>query len=426
MFKYIHAADIHLDSALHGLDRYEGAPVDEIRGATRRAFDNLVELAIDEGVAFVLLAGDLYDGDWKDYNTGLYFVARMRRLAEAGIKVFIVAGNHDAASRLTRHLRLPENVTLFDTRRPERVVLPELNVSVCGQGFANRAITEDLSRGYPQGDPQLFNIGLLHTCLDGKAGHEPYAPCTVDGLTTKGYQYWALGHVHKREEVSRDPWIVFPGNVQGRHIRETGAKGCTLVTVEHGEVAEVVHRDLDVMRWSVCELEVSGSDTVDRVYELVRDALQQELDLAQGRPVAVRLLLHGACAAHPGLHLERERWIQEYRALAAGIGGAGIWLEKVSFETSLVASVDDMRGADDALGGLLGGLQKLVFDEAALHALSAELADLRRKLPPELLAGEEAYDPADPEQIEAALEDIRSLLVNRLLSPDPAPCRYGR
>ena len=421
MFKYIHAADIHLDSALHGLDRYEGAPVDEIRSATRRAFDNLVELAIDEGVAFVLLAGDLYDGDWKDYNTGLYFVERMGRLAEAGIKVFIVAGNHDAASRITRHLRLPENVTLFGTRKPERVVLADLNVAVCGQGFSTRAVTEDLSQGYPQGDPQLFNIGLLHTCLDGKAGHEPYAPCTVDGLRSKGYQYWALGHVHKREEVSQDPWIVFPGNIQGRHIRETGAKGCTLVTVEHGEVGEVEHRDLDVMRWSVCELDVTGSDTVDDIYELVREALQQELDLAEGRPVAVRLILRGACAAHSGLHLERERWIQEYRALATGIGGAGIWLEKVSFKTSPVALVDDMHRADDALGGLLGGLQNLVFDETALAALANELADLRRKLPPELLGGEDPYDPADPEQLKGALEDIRSLLVNRLLSTDPVP-----
>ena len=100
--KFIHAADIHLDSALRGLERYEGAPVEEIRSATRRAFDNLVQLAIDEQVAFVLLAGDLYDGDWKDYNTGLYLVGQMQRLHDASIPVFIVAGNHDAASQITK------------------------------------------------------------------------------------------------------------------------------------------------------------------------------------------------------------------------------------------------------------------------------------------------------------------------------------
>ena len=173
MFKFIHSADIHLDSSLHGLERYEGAPVDEIRGATRRAFDNLIELSTDEEVAFVLLVGDLYDGDWKDYNTGLYFVERMGRLREAGIRVLIVMGNHDAASQITKLLRLPDNVTLFSTRHPEQVILEDLNVAIYGQGFATRAVTDDLSQAYPQGDPQLFNIGLLHNCLDGKPGQEP-------------------------------------------------------------------------------------------------------------------------------------------------------------------------------------------------------------------------------------------------------------
>ena len=368
---FIHAADIHLDSALHGLERYDGAPVDEIRSATRRAFDNLIELAIDEDVDLVLLAGDLYDGDWKDYNTGLYFIDRMSRLREADIRVFMVAGNHDAASQITKHLRLPDNVTMFATSKPERVVLDDLGVAIYGQGFANRAVTEDLTQAYPQGDPQLFNIGLLHTCLDGKPGHEPYAPCTVDGLRSKGYQYWALGHVHKREEVSRDPWIVFPGNTQGRHIRETGPKGCTLVTVDNGEISEVMHRDLDVLRWSLCEVDVTASETVDDVYEKVREALQQALDSTEGRLLAARLVLYGTCAAHSHIHAEIEHWIQEYRALAMGLGGAGIWLEKVSLKTQPSISVDSILARDDALGGLLRAIRDMELDESALGQLAA-------------------------------------------------------
>ena len=416
--KFIHAADIHLDSALHGLERYEGAPVEEIRRATRRAFDNLIELAIDEQVAFVLLVGDLYDGDWKDYNTGLYFVERMGRLRDASIRVFIVAGNHDAASQITKHLRLPDNVTLFSTRKPERVVLDDLGVSICGQGFATRAVTDDISQGYPQGDPQLLNIGLLHTCLDGKPGHEPYAPCTVDGLRSKGYQYWALGHVHKREEVSQDPWIVFPGNIQGRHIREIGPKGCTLVTVNAGEIVVVEHRDLDVMRWSICELDVSAAETVDDIYEQVREGLQLALDAAEGRPVAVRLVLYGACSAHLKLHAERERWIQEYRALATGLGGAGIWLEKISIKTRPVVSTDEVLERDDALSGLLRAIHDMDLDSSALDGLADEMSVLRQKLPAELLAGDDPFDPANPEFLKETLEDIKELLVNRLLSTE--------
>ena len=416
--KFIHAADIHLDSALHGLERYEGAPVEEIRSATRRAFDNLIELAIDEQVAFVLLVGDLYDGDWKDYNTGLYFVERMGRLRDASIRVFIVAGNHDAASQITKHLRLPDNVTLFSTRKPERVVLDDLGVSICGQGFATRAVTDDISQGYPQGDPQLLNIGLLHTCLDGKPGHEPYAPCTVDGLRSKGYQYWALGHVHKREEVSQDPWIVFPGNIQGRHIREIGPKGCTLVTVDGGEIAAVEHRDLDVMRWSICELDVSATETVDDIYEQVRESLQSALDAADGRPVALRLVLYGACSAHLKLHADRERWIQEYRALATGLGGAGIWLEKISIKTMPAISTDEVLERDDALSGLLRAIHDMELDSSVLDELADEMSVLRQKLPAELLAGDDPFDPANPEFLKETLEDIKELLVNRLLSTE--------
>ena len=156
--KFLHAADIHLDSALHGLQRYEGAPVEAIRGATRRAFDNLIDLAVAEQVAFVLLAGDLFDGDWKDYNSGLYFVACMQRLRDASIRVFIIAGNHDAASQISRKLRLPDNVTQFSTSKPQRVLLDDLpdgsGVAIVGQGFATRAVTDDLSAAYPQADPQ--------------------------------------------------------------------------------------------------------------------------------------------------------------------------------------------------------------------------------------------------------------------------------
>lgn len=416
--KFIHSADIHLDSALHGLERYEGAPVEEIRSATRRAFDNLIELAIDEQVAFVLLVGDLYDGDWKDYNTGLYFVERMGRLRDASIRVFIVAGNHDAASQITKHLRLPDNVTLFSTRKPERVVLDDLGVSICGQGFATRAVTDDISQDYPQGDPQLLNIGLLHTCLDGKPGHEPYAPCTVDGLRSKGYQYWALGHVHKREEVSQDPWIVFPGNIQGRHIRELGPKGCTLVTVDGGEIVAVEHRDLDVMRWSICELDVSVTETVDDIYEQVREGLQLALDAAEGRPVAVRLVLYGACSAHLKLHADRDRWIQEYRALATGLGGAGIWLEKISIKTKPAISTDEVLERDDALSGLLRAIHDMELDSSVLDELADEMSVLRQKLPAELLAGDDPFDPANPEFLKETLEDIKELLVNRLLSTE--------
>jgi DNA repair exonuclease SbcCD nuclease subunit len=179
------------------------------------AFRNLIDTALEEHVAFVLIAGDLYDGDWPDWRTGLFFIEQVGRLAGAGIPLIMVAGNHDAASVITRNLRLPEHVTLLPYDQSGRIVLQDYGVAIHGRSFATRAVTEDLSRNCPDPVPGLFNIGLLHTSLTGRPGHDNYAPTTPDTLTLKGYDYWALGHVHAREVVQEEPWIVFPGNLQG-------------------------------------------------------------------------------------------------------------------------------------------------------------------------------------------------------------------
>ena len=269
--KFLHTADLHLDSPLHGLERYPGAPVARIRTATRQALERLVDLAIAEEVSFVLIAGDIYDGDWKDYNTGLYFAAQMSRLRDSEIRVFLISGNHDAASQISKTLRLPENVHTFSHRRPESVEVDQLGVVVHGQSFAKREMLENISAHYPAAIEGLFNIGMLHTSATGRPGHENYAPCSVEELVSKGYHYWALGHVHAREILRENPWIVFPGNTQGRQIRESGVKGASLVTVEDFQVVSVEHRAADVLRWYLCEVDCAEARNGDDVMHLVRN-----------------------------------------------------------------------------------------------------------------------------------------------------------
>jgi len=416
--KFIHSADVHLDSPLCGLERYEGAPLDAIRGASRRAFQNLIQLAIDEEVAFVLLAGDLFDGDWRDYNSGLFFIGQIRRLQEAGIKAFVVAGNHDAASQMSKTLRPPENLYRFSTRAAESIRLEELGVVIHGQGFATRAVSEDLSARYPLADPALFNIGLLHTALDGRAGHAPYAPCTLDGLRSRGYDYWALGHVHRREVVAEDPWVVFPGNLQGRHARETGAKGCSLVEVDGGRLVRVEHRPLDLVRWSVCDVDLTEICHLDEVYDRVGRALAAALTAADGRLVAARVRLRGGCALHNQLRADPERVTNECRALAETMAAGEIWIEKLVLDTERAVSETAALARDDAFGGLLRSIRDLDLDAGRLAALRVELADLSAKLPPELRAEPEALNPEDPEYIRSCLEDVKALLLERLLRAD--------
>ncbi|MFA6499537.1 MAG: DNA repair exonuclease [Desulfurivibrionaceae bacterium] len=412
MFTFLHAADIHLDSPLRGLESYADAPVEQLRQATRKAFDNLIDLAIDERVAFVLLAGDLYDGEWKDYHTGLFFIDRLSRLRKANIRVFLVSGNHDAASQISKSLRLPDNAHLFSTKQPETVILDELGVAVHGQGYHTRALAENIARNYPQALPHYLNIGLLHTSLTGRQGHEPYAPCSLDDLKARGYEYWALGHVHNREEVSQSPWIVFPGNIQGRHIHEAGAKGATLVRVEEGRIAAVEHRDLDVLRWSLCRVDLTECATVDQAIDAVRQGMEAEQASGDGRTLAIRLHLVGETAIHAVLHRDSATLTEEFRALAAGIGE--MWLEKVVFATQRPVALAETLGEGTPMADLIQAIERLDFQPAALMELVPEIGVLQSKLPPELLH-EGTLIAASPTGAGSLCEEVKELLIARLL-----------
>ncbi|MDB5351843.1 MAG: metallophosphoesterase [Planctomycetota bacterium] len=411
MFKFLHAADLHLDSPLRGLERYVGCPADEVRTSSRRALVNLVEMAIVEQVAFVVIAGDIYDGDLPDYGACLFLNDQMLRLKEAKIPVYLIQGNHDAESHMTRHLKLPENVHRFPTDRPGSEVVAGCDAVIHGQGFASRAVTENLAGAYPAARPGLFNVGLLHTCVEGREGHDRYAPCSLDDLRSKTYDYWALGHIHTFEILATDPHIVFAGNLQGRHARETGAKGAVLVTVDGGRVKTLDHRPLDVMRWAVRRVDATGAKTED---DLLERAGERLLALAgeDGRlPTAVRLEIHGPCAAHDRLAGRYESLVAGIRALAQDVGGGRLWIEKVAVRTSPERARDE---PDGSIRVLLDYLDAIRADETKLAALGGELADLKKKLPAGWADGGDRLDLDDPVRILATLEQIGSDLVNAL------------
>ena len=416
MFKFIHAADIHLDSPLRGLSRYESAPVETIRNACRRAFENLVDLAIEEEVAFVLLAGDLYDGQWKDYSTGIFLSKQMGRLGQHNIQVFSVSGNHDAANRMTKSLDSPSNMKIFSSKKVETVKLDDLGVAIHGRSFPAQHVDENLAAGFSSAEKGLFNIGLLHTSLDGRGGHANYAPCSLDDLRSKEYQYWALGHIHKQEIVEGEPHIIFPGCIQGRHIREAGAKGCVLVSVDDDAVSNIEKISLDVLRWTLCYIDITDIDEMYEVLERVRKAIDQERMSAKDRPLAMRIRLQGATKIADELAAYPEKLEQQIKALGAETAGDNLWIERIENTTTGKLDLESTLIDDSAIGKLLNDILNITNGAADIDGLKDKIAELRQKAPSEAFGEDSILNLDDEQTVHRIIKEAKHMLIGRLLT----------
>ena len=414
-FSFLHCADIHLDSPLRGLAAQDGNAPRMIRTACRRAFETLVEDAIDDHAAFVVIAGDLYDGDWRDCNTGLFFIQQMGKLNSEGIEVYLAYGNHDAESQITRRLTLPGNVHVFPADHAETFIHEPTGVALHGRSFATRDVTENLVPSYPAPFPGTFNIGVLHTGLGGSRGHANYAPCTLDDLAATTYDYWALGHVHKAEVVCRNPWVVFPGNIQGRHIRETGPKGYARVTVSEGAV-DIAPVAVDVVRWAHVNVDLTGCADHDEALARMRRRIENaEAHEADGRLIACRVELTGRTELSGSLVTRENELLQEARAMALGLGEDRAWIERVVVSTDMSGGteIDDEKLRD--IADLMAGAGD---DPDLLELLRKDFSRLAAKLPAEITRnpGTDLLKLVTDQDFEALLQRERANVVSRFQS----------
>jgi len=417
--KFIHTADIHLDSPLRGLASYPDAPVDRLRTATRDAFTNLVNLAIDEAVDFMVIAGDVYDGDWKDFNTGLYFIKEMGRLRRAHIPVYLLYGNHDADSEMTKGLELPDNVHVFSSRKGETFHIEALKVALHGRSFKQAATTESLLPSYPTPVPGWLNIGVLHTALEGNHAHARYAPCTVAELQAKGYQYWALGHVHEHWMLRGDTTIAYPGNLQGRHIRETGPRGALLIEADGADITSIDRIELDVLRWHVLEVAIDAAQSSRDALSLARQGMTELLEsVPSAIPLAIRVVFTGCSPAHTQLVRDDAQLRQELIGQALTLDAERIWIEKVRLQsTAPAADFLSPQAGGELLADLSTMAQAAQEDPDFLASLQAEWRTLLEKMPHEVLLQSEemAALRQDPTaQLTPRIEQATALLVSRM------------
>jgi DNA repair exonuclease SbcCD nuclease subunit len=420
--KFIHAADIHLDSPLQSLVLQDQAQLTRMRRACRDAFERLVDFSIEQQVAFVLLAGDLYDHNAPNMQTAVFLRTQLARLEKNGIRVVIVKGNHDADNKITSALALPANTRILSDRKPETVLFDDLPVRVAihGQSFKGGPVSENLAASYPAAKPGYVNIGILHTSLSGDIEHDAYAPCKLEDLTTRGYDYWALGHIHKGAKLLDDPWIVYPGNLQGRHAKETGPKGCMLVEVDDDRISTVELVDLAVVRWELAVADLKGKTREADLVEAIRAALAQAYKAADSRLTAVRLILAGETPLHDAIERRPSRLLQTVLELAAEIGGDDIWIEKIRNDTvrPLIAPKSQVNETANDLTQIM---EEVASDTEQVNVLlQKELEPLRTKLPEELkeLPALKLLD--DPSLVLSALARLRPRLTSRLAGEEDA------
>ncbi len=407
-FRFVHAADLHLDSPLMGLG-------ERVQNATFTALSRIVGICLRERVDFLVLAGDLFDAKDRSVRARLGLRKELARLDAAGIRSFIVHGNHDPLTSDVAGATLPPSVKVFGTAWEEVPITREGRVlcRVQGISYPEERVTEDLSRHFSRGGPE-FTVGLLHANVGGCAAHADYAPCTLEDLTERGLDYWALGHVHTRAEhrLESGSLAVYPGNPQGRHVNEQGERGCVLVDVTD-RTATTRFLAVDSVRWHRLDLDTSEiyslealltsaeercvvacQDAVDahavRLTLTGRSVLRAELTMPGALGQLEDQLRESLAARTPPILLEslkdRSQPDLDIAALAASGGLTGTLASYVHHGVESRAVLDDLWSEEE--------IKKL---DAALHRLSlprtreaaAELVKLSGQRALELLLEED-------------------------------------
>ena len=382
-FRFLHAADLHLDTPFTGMRRVDASLVATLRDATTRAFDNLVKAALEHSVAFVVIAGDIYDGPERGVRAQLAFRNGLDRLAQAGIPSFVVHGNHDPVEDGWSAVRKwPDGVTVFG---PESVATVPVErdgqtlALIHGISYARRETRDNLALGFRRDRAECLQVGVLHCNAGAHADYAPYSPCSVDDLMSAGLDYWALGHVHVRHFLYEgSPWIAYPGNLQGLSPKpsELGAKGALLVDVDDGQVASVDFLPLDVVRFDAFDLDIAELVDVAGLIDALVGAARERAATHGGRTAVLRMSLTGRGAVHLDLrrsHVRDQVLVPVRTALASAI--PAVWLDAIDDRTSPELDVAALRGRGDFAADLIATVDSVLATSAGRADLIASYVD---------------------------------------------------
>jgi exonuclease SbcD len=378
--RFVHASDLHLDSPFSGLRSLAPEIAETLYQATFNAYDNIIDLCIQEQVDALLIAGDIFDGADRSLRAQLKFVDGLNRLEEANIRSFICHGNHDPLNGWEAQLTFPEGCHRFgpDMEKVQVFKNEPDRAAVYGISYPQREVRENLVPQFGTVGPELFSIGLLHANVDNNAGHEAYAPCTLRDLEIPGMDYWALGHVHTRQTLREaNPTVVYPGNPQGRHPNEPGARGVYIVEVDDAGRVRLEFRPVDVVRWATLEINIDALETDQSLF----DKINQEVTLCQknaaGRNVIFRLVLSGRGPLHDSLR--RPGFVDD---LLERVNDSGprerpfLWCERIRASTASLIDREQQSQRSDFVGDLVRLCNEWTSTPNGLNEIRENLQEL--------------------------------------------------
>lgn len=377
-FSFVHAADIHLDSPFAGVAASAPHIRDAMIQASFDAWRNLVDFCIEEQAAFLLLAGDVFDWEDRSIRAQLAFRDGCMRLAGHGIGVYAVHGNHDPLQGRYAAIELPANVKIFGSVRVESCIA-ELQgapiAAISGISYQAKEEKRNLARMFashaiPEG---LFSIGLVHANLGSSTGHAPYAPCSMKDLSLDSVDYWALGHVHQKRIAGEEPYIVYPGNIQGRSFTEQGERGAYLVRVRGGAVASLDFRPLDAVRFLAINASITAHRTLDSLLQDMIDALYQATEDNPTLPLICRFILSGrGVLFHELIGPEAVEQLLENMRETFLDRDPFVWVEKIRCQCQPEKELSELMGSDDLLA-------RVLKDMADMESSPEDLLEFGRK-----------------------------------------------
>jgi DNA repair exonuclease SbcCD nuclease subunit len=377
-FSFVHVADLHLDSPFKGITAKNPAISDPLRSATFQAFDALIDLCIEREVQFLVVAGDIYDGEDRSLRAQLRFHDGLVRLAEKNIASYVVHGNHDPYDSRSSALSFPAKVHIFGYRAVESMPFQREGATVAvisGISHARRNETENLAKRFRRRASEPFHIGLLHCTVGSNTGHDPYAPCQLSELLEVEFDYWALGHVHEKSVLDNRSSVLYPGNTQGRSFREKGKRGCHIVTVEDGAVSNVEFYALDAIRWAEIDVGIESIPTLDRLCLALHTRVQNLAGESDGRAVICRTRLTGRGALYQELRKgnNMEELLQRVQESLAS-EDPFVWVQEIDFRCRPEIDPEERRKGADFLAQVLR-ISRELRDEPT-KARQRELSDI--------------------------------------------------